>query len=943
MNFNKLFLRWIAVFGVAVMFAVPGWGDVYTDTTNAFPSCTTDTNNIKVIDLNSSAGYSAHTLTGIVDENNAPIDVFILKITEDLNISYTMSNTGNDDLKVDANNTCNAASATTLLPSAVRTGTINITASQASPYYLYLYLESIEKNQDTTYTIQIGILSGGGVVVPVGTTADFNVVYATNANGALSSGYNYNLPTAIASRADDYKVIALNTGTDILKDMNTTVAVELVDASSGICSTHTPISNVKTWIPFNKLPTANFSAADIIKGVILDDPQAAVKFYQKAGKNVKFRVSYPNDGSGGAIVMQETVPGKFHLINFPSYAGDTCVYPVTATTYNPANGNIQGESTYTQVPQACGNAGNSGASALTQHEVNVCLECIYGTSVNYVCSKDNFAIRPEAFHVKLSDQNQTNGVTKQLMSNNISGAVALNLASGYQYYAEVNATNHFNNIATSGYTTTEGLDSIWTPGGTVVTGCNDDTNKSSVLNFVNGLVEANLSVDQVGKYSLNITDDQWTSVDSDVSTMTHHTSPFFLSGTDCIPNSAVTSALGSYNGCNISSNHVNNNAGITYVDIGVEYRPYDFNLTSIQMSRGQNFAGTIMGQNTWTYMNSVNLNENMSVRYFGPIRPEGKTGTLLSNYVNDCYAQPVNIDLNLTFPAIVLPNWSYRLQEVNATTVWRDTNGTFALPASNVLFPLVTIPQTSFLKNQNGLSDMNLSLNFDRNETVTVNPITVGLQNFQVKCQISGNCSSRADFSTAHLPDTNVTTDNNTRFLYGRIIPRDVRTFGSGAFSASAWYEVFNTPAIGTTTLPISKNDTAWSTNTLHSDANDGDGNVTVVITGANPANAAAVSGVETYTFGAGYALGGYKAHILTNPWLWYGTSALPYLDPNGPAQAGADNLDCLTHPCFNINVVPAIGATGSAKDTNEANKDSKRSTGGGEWHSTTDYSPAIR
>lgn len=829
--------------------------------------------------------------------------------------------------------------------------TVKIVDSNYTNVYQVGYINSVLGIDYTNNPITMKSCDGSknsfyGYSAPVSATGDFNVVYTTNANGALSSGYYYNLPTAIASRADNYKVIALNAGTDVLKDVNATVAVELVDASSGTCSTYTPISDVKTWIHFNS-SAANFSAADIINGVIIADSQAAVKFYKKAGKNVKFRISYPNDGSGGLVIMEETVAGKFHLANFPSYAGNTCVHPVTATTYNPSNGNIQGENTYTQVPQACANAGSSGASAMTQHEVNVCLECIYGASVNYACSKDDFAIRPEAFYVKLSDQNQTNFVTKQVMSNNISGAVALNLASGYKYDAEVNATNHIDNTSTSGYTTTEGIDSIWTPAGTVVTGCNDDTNKSSVLNFFNGSVEANLSVDQVGKYSLNITDDQWASVDSNVSTMTHHVSPYFITGVpDCTLNSAVTSALGTYNGCNISSNHVNSDAGITYVDTSVEYRSYDFNLTSIQMSRGQNFAGTIMGQNTWTYMNSVNVDENMSIRYFGPIKAEGKTGTLMSNYVDNCYAQPVNMDLNLTFPVTAgLPNWRYRLQEVNATNVWRDTNAIIATPSTNVSFPLVTIPQTSFLKNQSGLADMKLSLNFDRNQTSAVNPITVGLKNFQIKCQVSGNCSNRADFSTTHLPDANVTTDNNTTFVYGRIIPRDVRVFGDTTpFTANAWYEVFNTTTIGTSALPISKIDAAWSTNLLHSDANDGDGNVTVVITGTNPANAAAVNGMETYTFGTGYALGGYKAHILTKPWLWYGTNALSYLDPNGPLQAGTDNLDCLTHPCFNINVVPSIGATGSAKSTNTATKASKRSTeGGGAWKSTKDYAPAIR
>jgi hypothetical protein len=96
-------------------------------------------------------------------------------------------------------------------------------------------------------------------------------------------------------------------------------------------------------------------------------------------------------------------------------------------------------------------------------------------------------------------------------------------------------------------------------------------------------------------------------------------------------------------------------------------------------------------------------------------------------------------------------------------------------------------------------------------------------------------------------------------------------------------------------------------------------------------------AGMETYNFAA-RPLGGYKAHINTDPWLWYGVNALTYHDPDGT------HLDCLTHPCFNINVVPSIGATGSAKSNLQDAKANKRSTGGaGTWHSTTDYAPAIR
>lgn len=821
--------------------------------------------------------------------------------------------------------------------------TVKVLDSNYSNVYKAAYVNSALGIDYSANPITLSSCDGSknsfyGYSAPVSVTGDFNVVYATNANGALSSGYNYNLPTAIASRADNYKVIALNTGTDILKDMNTTVAVELVDVdSSANCSSRTALNN-RVWVKFNNQNETNFTGDTIVQ--YYDSNKTAStsskdeEFYQKAGKNVAFRISVNTDASNNLIQLTTLNSGLTKLTNFPNFMqGQQC-----GTGFVVPNGGSN------QIATWCANNGlGNGQNGMTQSELFTCMECIFGINTQKVCSKDNFAIRPEAFYIKLSDQNQTNGATKQVMSNNISGAVSLNLASGYQYVAEVNATNHVDNNATFGYTTTEGLDSIWTPGATVVTGCNDDTNKSSVLNFVHGLVEANLSVDQVGKYSLNITDDTWANVDSNVSTMTHHTSPLFLSGTDCTVDSAVTSTLGTYNGCNISSNHVNSDAGITYVDTSVEYRPYDFNLTSIQMSRGQNFAGTIMGQNTWTYMNHVNVDENMSVRYFGPIRAEGKSGTLLSNFVNNCYSQPINFELNLTFPAAAnLQNWRYRLQEVNASNqIWNDTNAAFLSPISSPTFNLLTVPASSFLKAQNGLIDVNLSVNFDRNQTTTINPITVGLNNFQIKCNSTVDCSSRADFSTTHLPDRNVTTDNNTTFVYGRILPRDVRVFGSVPFTANGWYEVFNSPSLIATNLPASKNDATWYTNILHNDVSDGDANVTAVLTATStPLPVSSVSnatGIESYLFSAETPTYSAKAHILTVPWLWYGMNASAYVNPG---------TDCLTHPCFNINVVPAVGATGSAKTGAETKKASKKSTseaGAGGWKSTSDYAPAIR
>ncbi len=185
--------------------------------------------------------------------------------------------------------------------------------------------------------------------------------------------------------------------------------------------------------------------------------------------------------------------------------------------------------------------------------------------------------------------------------------------------------------------------------------------------------------------------------------------------------------------------------------------------------------------------------------------------------------------------------------------------------------------------------------------------------------------------------DRNQTLGGNATFVYGRFIPRDVRVFGSVPFSANGWYEVYKTSSIGGTALSASRNENDWFINNFHNDLSDGDANVTLVQTGVNPANAAALNGVEGYNFNA-MNIGGYQAHITTDSWLWYGVNASAYADPS------AGNTNCLTHPCFNINVVPPIGATGSAKTEGEATKTNKSSTtGGAGWKSTSDYAPAIR
>ena len=113
-------------------------------------------------------------------------------------------------------------------------------------------------------------------------------------------------------------------------------------------------------------------------------------------------------------------------------------------------------------------------------ELATCMECVYGKSTDMMCARDNFSIRPEAFLINIDDQNQTNPTNPltppQRLTNGFSGVVVpttpnkLNLAAGYQYKLEINATNHTSNEASPGYHFHLGA----AAGGTGVAGTNAD-------------------------------------------------------------------------------------------------------------------------------------------------------------------------------------------------------------------------------------------------------------------------------------------------------------------------------------------------------------------------------------------------------------------------------------------------------------------------------------
>ena len=531
---------------------------------------------------------------------------------------------------------------------------------------------------------------------------------------------------------------------------------------------------------------------------------------------------------------------------------------------------------------ACGD-GND----LTPLQISQCMECLYGYDTISVCSRDNFSIRPEAFDIKVYDDKQgTSGVKTELPE-------VSNTAAGYNYRYDFIATSHIDENPVVGYTqgfltpfADHNISNRWSPTGTV-SGCNDIVDKYLKGYLVNGLAAKEYNRhNNVGEYSLVMTDSSWTMVDQIAS---HHVGVHYNDKDCAVGESFVpseTTVLNSTNvGCTISSVHTNVDRN-KYKEHNTTVHPYKFgqsDLPLISFYRG--IANTVVQDNSFVYMNSLNADSNMSARYDGTIRPLGADNSSLSNYVDTCFAKPV--DLTVTTSALhATPIFRYRLFEYDfADTVLRDTNGTNG--GSSKLAPIM-VPASSFTKGANGQSKIILHLNFDRAGNAPINPEGVRYGNFDVNCSVLSDCQSYADLSTTHNPNGEKEVNSTVIYLYGRVnAPRRVVMCGDATGSCTSnmsfYYEFYADKDVNGTLITNllgtnpqrSVNSVNWYRNLKHT-LNDGEVKSTKQATAVSSGTAATANGVTTipysYTGAHGYP---YKVRLTitqkeVEPWLIY-------------------------------------------------------------------------
>ena len=760
------------------------------------------------------------------------------------------------------------------------------------------------------------LASGGAYLVQKGV---FNLEHAS-----LNGTQYYNLPTQVVRRPDAFKVVAYDPDdADLVtrRDLNSTAFVELIDAGGfqdvdTSCNEPSSSLTEKILVNFEDSAFADFNEAVILANS-LDATQSVEDFFGNARQNTAFRISYNvlGDGNQSLINVVETPPGsnRYIITNYtdlaqgvinensdlPPNEQNKCREDVVIKSYLP-NGNVK-TTTYTTMPQACGNA--SDTNTISAEEVATCMQCVFGYNTKYVCSRDNFAVRPEAFDVKIKDNNQA---TDPLAAT-VDLPPEADVSAGYSYRYDVNATTHTDGSAAKGYTRSFTIASTldhsvttkWDPDGHTVSGCNDINDKYLDIYLVNGIAINNPNMhDNVGRYQLQMKDSGWTNVDQ--SPISHHTGSYFLSGNDCLIDQSTvpnkTTQLTRANiGCTTSSDHVNNDAGLSYFDHNITVHPYDFNLSTVTFNKGK--SKTEITADDYVYINNIRGDSNMSVRYSGDIKAVGANTASLSNFVKDCYAEDIDLDLNTSaLPAT--PIFKYRLRENNATTTDFSFSEVDGNNTGSEKLPTVTIPASRFTKGLFGESAMEFNVNFDRNITTPVNPLKIVYNWFNVSCTTPVNCQSRADMTLTHLPDTTLITDLNITHIYGRLhTPRQrVADTNPADLPATAqiplYYEFYCNSLSGcnindyTTVAPIlspnrllSQDDVRWYVQALHDVVAEGNSTFTQTRNNANDARFAngANMDIDTGSLTATYTYDGvqgypYKVTIElgTQDWLLY-------------------------------------------------------------------------
>ena len=475
-------------------------------------------------------------------------------------------------------------------------------------------------------------------------------------------------------------------------------------------------------------------------------------------QNAAFRIWYITDYNNTLVI-----PAACYQPNLTTAQRDTCFSAVYTDIKNNGDDALDPEN-------FCGTECGSGTG---------CYECLKINLAHPVCSRDNFAIRPETYRIRISDDNESNlgGTgTPLFISHNSNTQNNGRYAAGYQYKFDVNATLYGEDTYADRYYKrfTEQTEATPIPSGTegilfefqTTTGpsCADTSSRLKGFTFDGGRIEDQITHDNAGTYAMEIVDTNWTFVDQ----INSRFKPY-PDVPDCATGSAgvdVSFAGRILAGCLVKSDY-----DPIHTDMELTFNPYAFDLSSVTFFVRPNTS------NAYLYMNnleSATPDYRMAVKMEGNVTAEAKGGTALSNFTSNCAAENVVLWIDRTMvPAestIVDTDgnrvlFQQGLQDINSMVIL-DTSGSYDM-------------NSSLLKNNftntsdaNGSAAVDLYFNFLKPYDRTVNPIDV---NFTMLHTASPAAYSVAAMQSNYIPggENNSTAVGNPYYYFAKVVPSE--------------------------------------------------------------------------------------------------------------------------------------------------------------------------
>jgi hypothetical protein len=421
-----------------------------------------------------------------------------------------------------------------------------------------------------------------------------------------------------------------------------------------------------------------------------------------------------------------------------------------------------------------------------------CYDCLKKHFAVPVCSRDNFAIRPESYRIKINDNgDRDNATTMRSIAKNNS-ATPIDIAAGYHYPVEINATLlNDNGIARAYYhhfRPNDGsaqLEFTTSP----ATACNDTNNTALDINMLNGEVSGlfKLINNNVGDYMMWMKDENWTKVDQGTYQYKKHFStacrrtPTDTSCSECFVDQSNTTGSGRMVGCTIASNATGGAA--TYMNLPLRFRPYSFDLSGIQLNiepdTGSNPKYLFMNDFDNPYYNDLlSRPDDMGAIFEGNITAIGKNHSVLTNFVEGCAATDLRLRIGRqTDPGEASLNTLYdtQLQQYLQIGNERDFDVRESDADANI-----TLDKRAFEKSGAGRSKkVNLHTTFKKPSktelpagTIGIDPITIGYKEFNATAiEHNATVKFHAEMS---IIEANATQnyDTNVTFVYGKVSPK---------------------------------------------------------------------------------------------------------------------------------------------------------------------------